>query len=379
MAENQDGQEKTEEPTQKKLQKAREEGQIARSREMNSFILTAGSALMFIFVGGQMLMGLAEVFRHSFVIPREHIFDETYMIRRLTHAFVEAFLAFMPIFVATVIMAIIASVLLGGFAFSTKAMAPKLSKLNHISGLKRILGTRALIELVKSFAKFTLILGIAGLVFSAAYQDFIGLGMQAFEAGLVQAGELLTWGFLAVSMGLLVVAFIDVPYQLWQHNKQLRMTKQEVKDEFKQTEGRPEVKQKIRQTQMQMSQRRQMENVPNADVVITNPTHYSVALKYDPNAGGAPVVVAKGVDEMALNIRKIAAAHGVEIFSAPPLARSLYHHVELDQAIPEDLYNAVAQVMAYVFRLREAAAGRQPSPDRPDPQVPDDLAVAPDE
>ena len=181
MAENQDGQEKSEEPTQKKRQRAREEGQLARSREMNSFILTTGSALIFIAFGGQMVMGLAEVMRKSFIIPREHAFDESAMFSRLADAFVDGFMAFLPLFIATVIMAIIASTILGGFVFSVKAMQPKLSKLNPITGLKRILGTQALMEFAKSFAKFVLILGIAAIVFNASYQDFIGLGMQAFE------------------------------------------------------------------------------------------------------------------------------------------------------------------------------------------------------
>jgi len=249
--------------------------------------------------------------------------------------------------------------------------------MNPISGLKRIFGVQALMELGKTFAKFTLIAVIGVAVFFVFEPEFLSLGLQPFDTALAHAGWLIAWGFLAVSLGLLLVALVDVPFQIWQHHKQQRMTLQEVKDEYKDTEGRPEIKQRIRQTQMQMSQRRMMEAVPEADVVVTNPTHYAVALKYDAAGVGAPIVVAKGVDEMALNLRKIATAHGVELFEAPPLARALYTHVEIDEVIPAALYTAVAQVLAYVYQLREAARGGGPSPGRPEPEVPDGFDVPP--
>ncbi len=377
MAENENGQEKTEEPTEKRLRDAREKGQVARSRELNSFLLTVGSAVVFLVFGGQMMLGLGEVVRDSFIIPRADIYDQAAMFSRLANAFADGFLSFVPIFFATVILAIVASISVGGWNFSTQAMAPKLSKMDPIAGLKRIFGVKALMELGKTFAKFTLITGIGIAVFFTFEAEFLSLGLQPFDSALAHAGWLVGWGFLAVSLGLLLVAFVDVPFQVWQHNKQQRMTFQEVKDEFKDTEGRPEIKQRIRQTQMQMSQRRMMEAVPEADVVVTNPTHFAVALKYDAEGVGAPIVVAKGVDEMAFNLRKIAKAHDVTLFEAPPLARALYAHVEIDEVIPAALYTAVAQVLAYVYQVSEAARGAGPMPGRPDPEVPDDLDVPP--
>ncbi|MFI9654736.1 flagellar biosynthesis protein FlhB [Guyparkeria sp. GHLCS8-2] len=375
MAENESGQEKTEEPSEKRLRDAREKGQVARSRELNSFLLTVGSAAVFLVFGGQMMLGLAEVVRDSFIISRADVFDQAAMFSRLANAFANGFLAFVPIFFATVVLAVVASIAVGGWNFSTQAMAPKLSKMDPIAGLKRIFGVKALMELGKTFAKFVLIAAIAVAVFFAFDAQFMSLGLQPFDAALAHAGWLIGWGFLAVSFGLLLVALVDVPFQIWQHNKQQRMTFQEVRDEHKDTEGRPEIKQRIRQTQMQMSQRRMMEAVPEADVVVTNPTHYAVALKYDAEGVGAPIVVAKGVDEMALNLRKIAASHRVEIFEAPPLARALYTHVEIDEVIPAALYTAVAQVLAYVYQLKEAARGTGQTPGRPDPEVPDDFDV----
>ncbi|MFN2381790.1 MAG: flagellar biosynthesis protein FlhB [Guyparkeria sp.] len=375
MAENENGQEKTEEPSEKRLRDAREKGQVARSRELNSFVLTVGSATVFLVFGGQMMLGLAEVVRDSFIISRADVFDQAAMFSRLASAFANGFLAFVPIFFATIVLAIAATLAVGGWNFSTQAMAPKLSKMDPIAGLKRIFGVKALMELGKTFAKFTLIAAIGIAVFFALDAQFMSLGLQPFDAALAHAGWLIGWGFLAVSFGLLLVALVDVPFQIWQHNKQQRMTFQEVRDEHKDTEGRPEIKQRIRQTQMQMSQRRMMEAVPEADVVVTNPTHYAVALKYDAEGVGAPIVVAKGVDEMALNLRKIAASHGVEIFEAPPLARALYTHVEIDEVIPAALYTAVAQVLAYVYQLRQAASGAGETPGRPDPEVPDGFDV----
>ncbi|MCL7745415.1 flagellar biosynthesis protein FlhB [Guyparkeria hydrothermalis] len=377
MAENENGQEKTEEPTEKRLRDAREKGQVARSRELNSFVLTTGSAAVFLVFGGQMMLGLSEVVRESFIISRADVFDQAAMFSRLANAFADGFLAFAPLFLATIVLAVIATLAVGGWNFSTQAMAPKLSKMNPLSGFKRIFGVQALMELAKTFAKFTLIAAIGIAVFFAFEPEFLSLGLQPFDAALAHAGWLIAWGFLAVSLGLLLVALIDVPFQIWQHHKQQRMTLQEVKDEHKDTEGRPEIKQRIRQTQMQMSQRRMMEAVPEADVVVTNPTHFAVALKYDAEGVGAPMVVAKGVDEMAMNLRKIAQAHGVELFEAPPLARALYTHVEIDEVIPAALYTAVAQVLAYVYQLKEAARGAGPSPGRPDPEVPQEFDVPP--
>lgn len=374
MAENENGQEKTEEPSEKRLRESREKGQVARSRELNSLILTAGSAIIFLVLGGQMFSGMAGMMRQSFVMTRVEILDPATMFRHLGGAFTQAFLSFLPLFVATIILAVLATLAVGGWNFSTQALAPQFNRLNPLPGFKRMFSLKSLVELLKTLAKFVLIGAIGIGLFLALEHDFVGLGMMNLHPAVARAGSLLAWAFLGLSMGLLIVALIDVPFQIYEHNKNLRMTRQEVRDEFKETEGKPEVKQKIRQMQHQMARRRMMEAVPTADVVITNPTHFSVALKYDPAVSDAPIVVAKGADEMALNIRKIAKANRVPLFEAPPLARSLFAHAELEQPIPTGLYTAVAQVLAYIFQLNANPGGVE----RPSPDVPADLQVGSD-
>ncbi|MDA3878393.1 MAG: flagellar biosynthesis protein FlhB [Halothiobacillus sp.] len=371
MAENENGQEKTEEPSAKRLRESREKGQVPRSRELNSLVITAGSAIVFLTMGGQMFSGMAAMMRQSFVLTRAEILDPATMFSHLGRAFTEGFLAFLPFFVATIVLAVAATLAVGGWNFSTEALLPQFNRLNPLPGFKRMFSIKSLVELLKTFAKFVLIGAIAVGLFFALEHDFVGLGMMSLHPALARAGGLLGWGFLGLSMGLFIVALIDVPFQIYEHNKSLRMTRQEVRDEYKETEGKPEVKQKIRQLQHQMSQRRMMEAVPTADVVITNPIHFSVALKYQPDLSDAPIVVAKGADEMALTIQKIAKANRVPLFEAPPLARSLYAHAEIDRPIPTGLYTAVAQVLAYIYQLRTAPDVAE----RPAPDVPSDLKV----
>jgi flagellar biosynthetic protein FlhB len=374
VAENENGQEKTEEPSEKRLREAREKGQVARSRELGSLALTAGSAIVFLVMGGHMLSRLTEMFRQAFTLSRAEIMDPATMFHRLALSFSEGFLAMLPFFVAAVVLAISSTLLVGGWNFSTQALAPQFNRLNPLPGFKRMFSMKSLVELLKTLAKFFLIAAIAIGLFKAMEKDFVGLGLLGFHAGLARAGTLLSWSFLGLSLGLLVVAMIDVPFQVYEYKKGLRMTRQEMIDEYKEVEGKPEVKQKIRQLQRQMSQRRMMEAVPTADVIITNPTHFSVALKYQPNSDAAPIVVAKGADEMAMTIRKIANANHVPLFESPQLARSLFAHVEVGDQIPSGLYVAVAQVLAYVFQVKGASA----PPERPDPSVPDEFRAGPD-
>lgn len=374
MAENENGQEKTEEPSEKRLREAREKGQVARSRELGSLALTAGSAIVFLVMGGHILSQLSEMFRHAFTLTRAEIMDPATMFHRLALSFSEGFLALSPFFVAAVVLAVSSTLLVGGWNFSIQALTPKINRLNPLSGLKRMFSIKSLVELLKTLAKFFLILAIAIGLFKALETDFVGLGLMGLHAGLARAGTLLSWSFLGLSLGLLIVAMIDVPFQLYEYKKGLRMTRQEMIDEFKEVEGKPEIKQKVRQLQRQMAERRMMEAVPTADVIITNPTHFSVALKYQPNSDAAPMVVAKGADEVAMTIRKIANAHAVPLFESPQLARSLFAHVEVGHPIPSGLYVAVAQVLAYVFQVKGATAPTE----RPDPSVPDEFRAGPD-
>jgi flagellar biosynthetic protein FlhB len=277
------------------------------------------------------------------------------------------------LFALVAIAAFIGNTLMGGMNFSTEAMMPKMSKLSPLSGLKRMFGVQSLIELVKSIAKVVFITLFAWWMLSSQFNHLLNLSMEGFPGGIIDALELFLWMLIILCCALLPIVAIDVPFQQWNHMRQLKMTKQEVKDEFKDSEGKPEVKGKIRQLQMQMAMRRMMGDVPKADVVITNPTHYSVALKYDAGKpGAAPKVVAKGTDEIAMKIREIAREYEIPIMPSPALTRAIYHSTELGHEIPEGLFAAVAQVLAYVFQLKKfrRGQGRRPQPLAKDLPIP---------
>ena len=376
MAENDTSQEKTEQPTPKRLREAKEKGQVATSRELNTtlvLLVGAGSLLVF---GGGILKTLQDILRGSFTLERATLFDPGLMHAMLQLRIMEALIMLLPLFAALLVGAVIGPMAMsGGSRFSAKAMQPKLSKLNPISGLKRIFSAQGAMEFGKTLIKFTLIAAVAGTLLWGLSSTLLGLGHQPLEQGLMHAGWLLGWTFLMLAATLILVALVDVPFQLWSHQKQLRMTKQQVKDEFKETEGKPEVKSKIRQTQQELARRRMMAEVPKADVVVTNPTHFAVALRYDQSRMGAPRVVAKGADLVAAEIREVAREARVPLFAAPPLARALYYSTRIDQEIPSGLYVAVAQVLAYVYQLRN----HSPRTDAPrPPEPPTDLPVPED-
>ena len=353
MAQSNDGQERTEQPTPKRLREAREKGQIARSRELNTVMALLAAAIAFLMIGESMVASLSEMMRQSFVIERADIFDDKVLFPSFLNTVVEEFWAMLPFALVMVVVAVLSSISLGGWGFSTKSLAFKASKLNPIKGMSRVFGWRGVLEMLKGLAKFLLVTAVALVLLNTMGDRYLGLGTEPLMQGIAHAGDLLTWAFLVLSAVLILVAVVDVPFQIWDHQRQLKMTKQEVKEEHKQTEGSPEVKGRQRQIQMQMAQQRMMEEVPEADVVITNPTHYAVALRYESEKMGAPVVVAKGSELVAARIRSLASEHDVPVLSAPPLARALYFNAEVGDAIPEGLYRAVAQVLAYVYQLRQ--------------------------
>jgi len=374
MAENDTSQEKTEQPTPKRLREAREKGQVARSRELNTTLVLLAGAGSLLILGGPMLSRIQEIVRRSFALEREVVFDPGMMHALLTLRITEALIMLLPLFGVLAVAAVLGPISMGGGGFSGKALAPKWSKLDPIAGLKRIFSWQGLMELGKTLAKFVLIAAISGSLLWGLSGSIMGLGRQSLEQGLGHAAWIIGWTFLLLAASLILVALVDVPFQLWTHQKQLRMTKQQVKDEYKETEGKPEVKSRIRQAQMEISRRRMMAEVPKADVVITNPTHYAVALRYDQKGAGAPRVVAKGADLVAAEIRERAREAGVPLFAAPPLARAIFYSTRLDQEIPAGLYVAVAQVLAYIYQLRAAGrpGARTPTPPR-DLPVPDEL------
>ncbi len=368
MAES-SAQERTEEPTARRLSKAREDGQVARSTEAPAAAVVIGALLVMMLAGSWMVHRLAAHFASGFRFDRKTLDSPALMLSAFGDQVANGFLVVLPVMAATAVMAIVAAGLSGGFMFAPAAAAPKASKLSLMAGLKRMFGTHALVELGKAFLKFVLVGGALWLSLSMRMDDILRIGEMALEPALGLAGTLLLQSALTVSLALAVIALIDVPWQRHTYTKRLRMTRQEIKDEMKDMEGRPEVKAHIRRRQREMANARMLQRVKDADVVITNPEHFAVALEYDPTSNGAPVLVAKGSDFMAAKIREEAANAGVHLFAAPELARALYFTTEAEHPVPEALYHAVAQVIAYVFSLEGAQPGRA-GMRRPHPVVP---------
>ena len=356
------GQEKTEQPTPKRLRDAKEKGDIARSKELATTILllvSAAGALMF---GGIAAEKMAGMMKYNFSLDRQSVFDPALMFSHLGYSLSEALLGIIAFFVMVLVSAIVGPIALGGWNLSLKAMAPKLSRLDPLAGIKRMFSLKALLELFKALAKFLVVGSLSFLVLMTSKEALFSLGAQDVLPAMSHAVEIVIWAFLIMSSTMILIALIDVPFQIYDYTKKLKMTLQEVKDEFKNTEGKPEVKGRIRQLQREISQRKMMAEVPEADVVITNPTHYAVALKYDQSGGGAPILVAKGADFVALKIREIADEHEIPILSAPALARAIYHSTELEDEIPAGLFKAVAEVLAYVFQLQRHKQRQGPAP-----------------
>ncbi|WP_320892908.1 flagellar biosynthesis protein FlhB [Stutzerimonas stutzeri] len=363
MAESESGADKSEEPTEKRLRESREKGQLARSRELSTVAVTLGGIGGLLASGGGLAQTLMAMMQGTFELSRETLLDEGAMVRLLMGSGLMALEAIMPLLIALLIASIVGPVALGGWLFSAKAMAPKVSRMNPAAGLKRMFSTKALVELLKALGKFLVVLGVALLVLSAYQDDLLSIAKQPLDLAIMHSVEIVGWCALWMACGLIIIAAVDVPFQLWDNKQKLMMTKQEVKDEYKDSEGKPEVKSRIRQLQREAAQRRMMQAVPEADVVITNPTHFAVALKYDGDKGGAPRLVAKGGDFVALKIREIAQEHKVTVLESPALARAVYYSTEVDQEIPAGLYLAVAQVLAYVYQLRQYRSGKGRRPD----------------
>lgn len=364
MAEAESGGERTEEPTAKKLSDARKKGQIARSKELGTMFVLVGTAAALMLVGGHLVEAMSVMMKRLFSFSRLEAMDVHALYKLISEAVASVLSPLLWIFAIIAVAAFIGNTMLGGMSFSWEAMAPKFSKLSPMAGFKRMFGVQAAVEFVKSVMKFFVVFIVAFLLLSGLFSQILGLSTEVIPKNFGHAVDLLLWMFMTLTISLIIIAAIDAPYQVWNHNRQLKMTKQEIKDEMKNSDGNPEIKARIRRTQYEMSQRRMMAEVPNSDVVITNPTHYSVALKYDAEAGGAPKLIAKGIDEMAIHIRTIAKEHDIEIIQSPALARSLYYTAEVNEDIPEELFAAVAQVLAFIYQLNEHKKGRARRPNR---------------
>jgi flagellar biosynthesis protein FlhB len=353
MSSEDTSQERTEQATPKRVDEAREKGQISRSKELSTMAIMMSSALLFLFMGQQLSMSLQNLMRTNFSIERKNIFDDLFLFNAVVDSGRDVLLDFSPFLMMLFVVAFFAPMMVGGWLFSPKAISFKWDKLNPLSGIKRLFSVNSLMELLKALAKFVLVVGIAVFLLWHHVYDLLNVGRNGLESGLIDASGLIIGSFFVICLATILIAIVDVPFQLWNHSKQLKMTKQQLKDEMKETEGKPEVKAQIKALQQELANRRMMEAIPDADVIITNPTHYAVALSYKPDEMATPKLVAKGADLVAERIRNLANEHDVMILPAPILARALYFSTKVNQEIPAGLYLAVAQVLAYVFQLRE--------------------------
>lgn len=375
MAEQDSAQERTEAPSAKRLQEAREKGQVPRSQELTTVMVLMASAMAMFIVGEGLVQSLTDVMKLTLNLERNMLFDVSAMTSLLWQA-VEIMALDLGFFLAiTVVAALAAPAFIGGWNFSAQAMGIKPEKLSPLKGLKRIFGPQGLVELGKALGKFLLVGFFGTLILWGLRDQLLTLGQQEVIPAMAELGYIVLWGFLAICASLILIVMIDVPFQKWNHQRQLKMTKQEVKDEHKETDGSPEVKGRIRRMQIQLSQARMMQDVPKADVIITNPTHYAVALRYDQAKSGAPVLVAKGADLIAQQIRMVGQHHEVPQLSAPPLARAIFYNTEIGEEIPAGLYIAVAQVLAFVFQLRRYRnrGGNKPHLNTEDLPIPDEF------
>jgi flagellar biosynthesis protein FlhB len=346
------GYERTERATPKRQREAREKGQIARSRELTTFSLLLASGIGILLMGNDIIESILDSMRDSFQLSSDKNFNDNILLDFLITELIKVLTALSPFLILLIAVALLSPIALGGWSFSADAVIAKWERISPISGIKRIFSWKSVIELIKALAKFGLVAAVAVAYLWLHRKQLIVLSNGDIQAGLRESGKIILWAFLIISSPLLIVVAIDVPFQLWDHAKHLRMTRQEVKDENKETEGSPEVRARVRNIQREMARKRMMAEVPRADVIITNPTHYAVALKYDQDNMRAPVVLAKGKDLIASQIRSVAQIFKVPIISAPALTRSVYHSTPLNKEIPTGLYMAVAQVLAYIYQLR---------------------------
>lgn len=369
MAEDSDL-EKTEPASGRRLEQAREEGQVPQSRELSTFLVTMTGVVTLWLMGDWMAQRMFALIRQAFAFEREMAYDPTLMLAELQSLLGGALLTLMPLFLALIVAAVASPIALGGLVFAPKALGPNFGRMNPIQGLGRMFSLHGLAEMIKAILKALLVGGVGAAVLWYYKDHLFDLMIEPLEVGMPDFAETVIFTALLIVSSLGLLALMDVPFQLWQYHKRLRMTKEEVKREAKEQDGDPHLKGRIRAMQREMARGRMMQAVPTADVVVTNPTHFSVALKYDAERMGAPVVVAKGRGDIAMKIREIARENDVPLLEAPPLARALYAHCELEQAIPGALYTVVAEVMAYVYQLNHwMESGGLP------PTTPTDLAV----
>ena len=344
--------EKTEEASAKRLEKAREEGDVPRSRELATCTVLLAAGIGFSMLSQPLNSALKSNMSGLLHFERQAAFDPAFLINRVAESIFNLLIAFAPLALLIIIVAIASPALIGGWLMSGKAIIPKFGKLNPINGLSNLISKNSAVEIVKSIAKSVLVGTVAYIVIKANLDHMLSLSQMPVDEAIGAIASLMLKAFMMIVASLILIAAIDVPYQLKHYADKLKMTKEEVKQEAKESEGNPQIKARIRQQQREIARRRMMSEIPKADVIITNPTHYAVAIKYADDSMRAPRVIAKGADAVALKIREIASEHQIMTLESPKLARALYAHTELGDEIPETLYSAVAEVLAYVFQMR---------------------------
>ncbi|MFT5788227.1 flagellar biosynthesis protein FlhB [Shewanella sp. Choline-02u-19] len=363
MSSKDTGQSKTEKATPQKLKKARDEGQVPRSKDLASSALIIGCSILLTTTADWIASKVAEMTRVNMSFTKAQLDEPGMMMRHLAYSLLEILNILGPLFLMVGIIAIITGAMPGGPVLSFKNASFKYSRIDPIAGLGRIASVKSLVELVKSILKIVLLISIMLLFLEKNFQTLMAISQLPIDEAVSRGIDMLSLAMLYLGLGLLVITFIDVPYQYWHHHKELKMSLQEVKDEHKQQDGKPEVKAKIRQMQQRISRSRADVSIPKADVLLVNPNHYAVALKYELTKADAPYVVAKGTDELALYMRDIAKRHGVEVVELPPLTRAIYYSTQVEQQIPAGLFVAIAHVLTYVMQLQAARQGQQAKPD----------------
>lgn len=375
MAAQDDSFEKSEEPTAKKLEDARKKGQIARSKELSTTLVLVSSAFGMFIMGRYIAEAMYGIYIRSFTLSRDETYDIQHMFQVLDTSISESSGPLIMFMIVAMVGGIYGSIALGGYNFTWSSAAPKANRISPAQGIKRMVGTQALVELLKGIGKVLVVGTMAYLALLLFKDEALHLDFELYPMNLFHALDMVSWAFLILCCGMIPIAIVDVPYQIFKHNKEMKMTMQEVKDERKNAEGDPMTKSRVRRIQYQASANRMMQEVPNADVIVTNPTHFSVAIQYDQNGNRAPVVLAKGLDELALHIRKIATAHEVPIVESPALARAIYWATEVNHEVPQKLFMAVAQILAYVYQLKayKNGKGKRPKPLNKDMPIPPEL------
>lgn len=369
--------ERTEQPTAKRLLEARERGEVPRSRDLTGAVVTIGVLFALVLVTAPSVLGAASLLRVGLDYRPEALGATQAMTDALAAAAWSGLLILAVPLAVSAVAAFAGVLSVGGWTFSAEAMTPKPERFDPVKGFKRMFSLHGLVELGKAFVKFLVVASITGIVLSRISPRLVSLALEPAREGVQHAISMIGWSALAIAGGLLLIAAVDVPWQLFEFRRRMRMTREELKREQKETDGNPEVRSRIRSLQQQMARRKMMADVPKADVVVTNPTHYAVALRYDQSRARAPVVVAKGAGLVAARIRQIALEHRVAILESPRLARALYRHGQIGVEIPAALYLAVAQVLAYVYRLQATARTGASAPEPPRPEIDEALLGPP--